>query len=203
MTPVEFISRWSKSGGAEIANSQTILVELCNLLELPHPDPTQADEELNVYTFEKFVQVSNGDGTYTTGRLDLYRQGCFVLESKQGTEKHEAEQTELLAEKSKAKKIRKGHAERHSSQWTLVMNRARRQAERYAQAIPGEWPPFLIVVDVGHCMQLFADFSPSGKNYQPFPRSSVVSSHRPLPKQFAIAPPKHVLLRFRATVSHR
>jgi hypothetical protein len=30
---------------------------------------------------------------------------------------------------------------------------------RYAQAIPDEWPPFLIVVDVGHCMQLYADFT--------------------------------------------
>ena len=49
------------------------------------------------------------------------------------------------------------------------MRRARKQAERYAQAIPGEWPPFLIVVDVGHCIQLYADFTQSGKNYQPFP----------------------------------
>ena len=70
---------------------------------------------------------------------------------------------------AKAKKRRKGHADRGSSMWTLVMTRARKQAERYAQAIPGEWPPFLVVVDVGHCIQLYADFTQSGKNYQPFP----------------------------------
>ncbi|MCA9045086.1 MAG: class I SAM-dependent DNA methyltransferase, partial [Planctomycetaceae bacterium] len=169
MTPAEFIERWSKSGGAEMANSQLFLGELCDLLSLDHPDPTQPDEALNVYTFEKHVDVSNGDGTFTTGRLDLYRRGCFVLESKQGTEKREAEQDELLATKSKKKKVRQGHAKRGTSQWTLVMQRARKQAERYAQAIPGEWPPFLIVVDVGFCFQLFADFSQSGKNYQPFP----------------------------------
>lgn len=59
----------------------------------------------------------------------------------------------------KAKKRGKGHADRGSSMWTLVMNRARKQAERYAQAIPGDWPPFLVVVDVGHCIQLYADFT--------------------------------------------
>ena len=169
MTPAEFISRWSKSGGAEIANSHSFLKELCTLLDVPQPDPTQATEDCNTYTFEKAVKISNGDGTFTDGRLDLYRQGCFVLESKQCTEQREAEQAEQLAEVSKAKKVRKGHAERGTSHWVLVMQRARAQAERYAKNIPGEWPPFLLIVDVGHCIQLYADFSQSGKNYQPFP----------------------------------
>jgi len=168
-TPAEFIARWKSSGGAEIANSQSFLKELCELLALPHPEPTQPDEDRNTYVFEKAVKIGNGDGTETDGRLDLYRKGHFVLESKQGTESREAETDEALATVSKAKKRRKGHADRGSSMWTLVMTRARKQAERYAQAIPGEWPPFLVVVDVGHCIQLYADFTQSGKNYQPFP----------------------------------
>jgi hypothetical protein len=31
------------------------------------------------------------------------------------------------------------------------------------------WPPFLVVVDVGHSVELFADFSLTGKAYLPFP----------------------------------
>ena len=169
LSPSEFITRWKSSGGAEIANSQSFLKELCELLALPHPEPTQPDEDRNTYVFEKAVKIGNGDGTETDGRLDLYRKGHFVLESKPGTERREAETDEALATVTKAKKRRKGHADRGSSMWTLVMTRARKQAERYAQAIPGEWPPFLVVVDVGHCIQLYADFTQSGKNYQPFP----------------------------------
>ena len=149
MTPSEFVTRWKSSGGAEIANSQSFLKELCELLALPHPEPTQPDEDRNIYVFEKAVKIGNGDGTETDGLLDLYRKGHFVLESKQGTERREAETDEALATVTKSKNRRKGHADRGSSMWTLVMTRARKQAERYAQAIPGEWPPFLVVVDVG------------------------------------------------------
>jgi len=51
------------------------------------------------------------------------------------------------------------------------MLRARGQAEAYAKALPTEegWPPFLIVCDVGHCFELFADFSGTGKHYVQFP----------------------------------
>ncbi|MEZ6067531.1 MAG: type IIL restriction-modification enzyme MmeI [Planctomycetaceae bacterium] len=86
MTPQAFVERWKDSAGAELANSQSFLKELCQLLELPEPDPTRADEAENVYTFEKAVKFNNGDGTTSDGRVDLYRKGCFVLESKQGSE---------------------------------------------------------------------------------------------------------------------
>lgn len=168
MTPSEFVARWKDSGGAEIANSHSFIKELCDLLDVPHPEPTQADEDANVYTFEKAVKIPEGDGTFSDGRIDCYRRGSFVLESKQGVERREAEE-EALATVTKGKKHRKGHAERNSSRWVLVMSRARMQAKRYARAIPGEWPPFLMVVDVGYCIQLYADFSGSGKNYAPFP----------------------------------
>ena len=48
---------------------------------------------------------------------------------------------------------------------------ARGQAEQYAKALPAAegWPPFLIVVDVGHAIELFADFSGIGKTYTHFP----------------------------------
>ncbi len=80
-----------RSGGAELANSQSFLKELCDLLGVPHPEPTQSDEEKNEYVFEKAIQFNNGDGTYSVGRVDLYRANCFVLESKQGVERKDAE----------------------------------------------------------------------------------------------------------------
>ncbi len=45
------------------------------------------------------------------------------------------------------------------------------QAKLYAQALPPAdgWPPFLVVVDVGHSIELFADFTRSGKTYVAFP----------------------------------
>ena len=51
------------------------------------------------------------------------------------------------------------------------MLRARGQAEQYAKALP-EWPPFLIVVDVGHSIEIYADFTGTGKHYAQFPDTS-------------------------------
>jgi hypothetical protein len=57
------------------------------------------------------------------------------------------------------------------------MLRARGQAEQYARALPNEEgrPPFLIVVDVGHSIELFSEFSCTGGTYIPFPAPG---SHR-------------------------
>jgi hypothetical protein len=169
MTPQDFIARWKDSGGAELANSQSFLKELCHVLDVDDPEPTQSDESRNTYVFEKAVDFNNGDGTTSAGRVDLYRQGCFVLESKQGAERKSAEQLEALATKTKSKKFRTGTAQRGTPGWELAMTSARQQAKRYAEALPDEWPPFLIVADVGHCFDLYADFTQSGKNYIPFP----------------------------------
>ena len=48
------------------------------------------------------------------------------------------------------------------------MLRARGQAEQYAKALP-EWPPFLVVIDVGHSIETYADFTGTGKHYAQFP----------------------------------
>jgi hypothetical protein len=46
-----FITRWQKSGGAERANYALFLSELCDLLEVPRPDPTQQEDDENPYIF--------------------------------------------------------------------------------------------------------------------------------------------------------
>uniref|UniRef100_UPI0013868800 class I SAM-dependent DNA methyltransferase n=1 Tax=Roseimaritima sediminicola TaxID=2662066 RepID=UPI0013868800 len=152
-----------------MANSQLFLTELCDLLEVPHPDSTQTDTTNNKYVFEKAVEFNNGDGTVSRGRVDLYRAGCFVLESKQGSEHKAAEAAEALATKTKTVKKLVGTAQRGTPAWDRAMQAARKQAKGYAEAIPDEWPPFLIVVDVGYCFDIYADFSGTGKNYVPFP----------------------------------
>ena len=51
------------------------------------------------------------------------------------------------------------------------MIEARAQAENYARALPVDhgYPPFLLVVDVGNVIEIYADFSGLGTNYVHFP----------------------------------
>ncbi|MEP7350113.1 MAG: type IIL restriction-modification enzyme MmeI [Sphingorhabdus sp.] len=55
--------------------------------------------------------------------------------------------------------------------WSKAMVEARGQAERYAKALPIDhgWPSFLLVTDVGHCIDVYADFSGTLKQYTQFP----------------------------------
>jgi hypothetical protein len=78
-----FIQRWAASGAAERANYQLFLSELCDVLAVARPDPQVADDAANAYVFEKPVPLPHG----TTGRIDLYKRGCFVLEAKQGSDR--------------------------------------------------------------------------------------------------------------------
>jgi hypothetical protein len=54
------------------------------------------------------------------------------------------------------------------------MTQAKGQAERYAKALPADhgWPPFLLVCDVGYCIEVYADFTRTGKTYTQFPDRS-------------------------------
>jgi hypothetical protein len=55
--------------------------------------------------------------------------------------------------------------------WDEAMLKAYGQAEQYARALPsGEGrPPLLIVVDVGHSIELYSEFTCTGGTYVPFP----------------------------------
>jgi len=148
-----FIAKWQGKDGSERANYQLFITELCELLGVPKPEPAHRDSADNAYTFERHVKIGFGDGTETDGYLDCYRRSAFVLE---------------------AKKVRAGA---HTKGYGDALLRARTQAEAYARALPaGEGrPPFLIVVDVGNVIELYAEFTRSGATYTPFPDSR---SHR-------------------------
>jgi len=176
--PLDFISRWQKSAAAaERANYQLFLSELCDFLDVPRPDPTQAQDHLNTYVFGKSVEFHNLDGTVSQGRIDLYHRAHFVLEAKQGSNPPTL-QTEpatgdliLTSPSPRPAKTRRGTAIRGTHEWDQAMIAAYNQADRYARALPASepWPPFLVTVDVGHSIEFFADFSLTGKAYLPFP----------------------------------
>ena len=166
-----FIDRWKNSGAAERANYQLFLSELCDVLGVSRPDPTKPDDAENEYVFERSVTFHHADGSTSTGRIDLYKRGHFVLEAKQGVEKREQEVALSEAGKAKAKSVKKGTATRGSALWDEAMLKAQGQAEQYARALPASEgrPPLLIVVDVGHSIELYSEFTCTGGTYVPFP----------------------------------
>jgi len=142
-----FIARWRDASGTELANYQLFVVELARLLGVPTPEPAREDTRENAYVFERRVTLARGDGSSSEGRIDCYRRGAFVLEAK----------------KLRANAATKGFDE--------ALLRARAQAETYARALPAAEgrPPFLLVIDVGHLIELYAEFTRSGATYTPYP----------------------------------
>ena len=168
----QFITRWQASQAAERANYQLFLSELCDVLNVARPEPAGQDDAQNAYVFERAVTFQNGDGTTSTGRIDLYKRGSFVLEAKQGSTRA-TENAPLFdaATAAPAKAKRKGTAVRGTRGWDVAMRAARGQAEQYVRALPAAEgnPPFIIVVDVGYSFELYSDFTRAGKTYVPFP----------------------------------
>jgi hypothetical protein len=165
MDVAAFINRWESSAAAERANCQLFLSELCDVLDVPRPEPSIAGSAANHYVFERAVTIRHPNGEATGGRIDLYKQGCFVLEAKQGS--NAVPSAPPLFDTPK----RRGAGLRGTNMWDEALIRARLQAERYAKSLPNDegWPPFLIVADVGNSLELYADFSGTGKAYVPFP----------------------------------
>ena len=149
---------------AERANYIPFLVDLCDVLDVPRPDPATGSG--GPYRFERGVTHHEADGSTSTRRIDLYRRGCFVWEAKQGATPHR--QAALFASEGEAQ--HRANV-RNTPAWARHMQKAKGQAEGYARDLPAEegWPPFLIVCDVGFCFDLYADFSGTGKHYAQFP----------------------------------
>ncbi|MEY4980456.1 MAG: hypothetical protein RLZZ352_2726 [Pseudomonadota bacterium] len=142
-----FIQRWHGVAASELATSQSFVIELCALLgvEPPTHEPH--------YQFERPITFRHGDGTSSPGRVDCYKRGHFVWESK------------------KLKPKASGMPTATTKAFDDALLKARQQAENYARALPAAEgrPPFLVVVDVGHVIELYAEFTRSGATYTPFP----------------------------------
>jgi hypothetical protein len=161
-----FITRWSEArGGAERANYQMFLSELCEALDLPRPDPASHDTRTNDYVFERGVQRRESEGVASTLRIDLYKRGCFILEAKQSRATQRDDQPTLF------KAAETASTAASEGRWDVLMRNARKQAEDYAFRLPADHPapPFIIVCDVGYVFEVYADFSGSGRAYGHFP----------------------------------
>ena len=140
----EFITRWTaREGGAERANYQMFLSELCDILGVPRPDPAGADPGHNDYVFERAVRPRGSESTKNPKRIDLYNRGRFILEAKQsrlpgkknaipGQPPSSTGEPEQLGRRSVAR------------DWDVMMQNARRQAEGYVFLLDVDHaaPPF-------------------------------------------------------------
>lgn len=142
-TPEAFIARWEGVTASELATSQSFIINLCELLDVPRPHATPAQD----YMFERPVTFTYADGSSSAGRVDCYRRGSFVAESKKLKSSVDSERF--------SRTLREAHA----------------QAQNYARALPASEgrPPFLLVIDVGTVIEVYAEFSRSGGTYIPFP----------------------------------
>lgn len=168
----DLIEQVKKSGGSELANCQPFIERLCGHLGLQQPDFASEQNHHNDYVYERRVEFKHPNGTRSQGRIDLYKRGHFILEAKQSAKRAKpqvADQPALFPEDMMQTKG--GQAKRDTPTWDKVMVAAKKQAEDYARALPVEhgYPPFIMVLDVGNVLELFADFSGQGKNYAHFP----------------------------------
>lgn len=90
------------------------------------------------YQFELPIRMVHRDGTESTGFADLYKEGCFLLEAK---DEEEGRSTDLL------------------------LRRAFGQARGYVSYLPGELPPYILVLDVGRSLTVWDRWSGSYGGY--------------------------------------
>jgi len=149
----DLIKKWenTQGQGAELADFQSFTRDLCDALNLPHPDPKSDIDKGAAYIFERPVDSYDSDGQLKSGknRIDLYKRDCFVLEGKQT-----------------GKKI-------GTHGWNTAMKKAFHQADNYVRTLPENEgrPPFIVVIDVGRSIQLYSEFSCSGGLYQHYPNT--------------------------------
>lgn len=175
----KFIADWRDTGGSELANTQSFINGLCHLLGVDAPSGSRTDDAHNDYVFERRVFQDNGDGTESFGRIDCYKRDCFILEAKQGSEADRAaaskgeDDIDIFGQTASVR-VKRGTARRGTPGWAKAMVQAKGQAERYAKALPVAhgWPPFLLVADIGYCIEVYADFTGTGKAYAQFPDRS-------------------------------
>lgn len=133
----EFVEKWQGKTGSEEANFQPFFGELCAALGVEPPGlKTDGDDD---YCYEKPVKMVLPSGRAKTGKIDVFKKGCFLLEAK-------------MAGESQNKRGTNAHRK--------YMKGAFNQAIAYARALP-EKPPFVITCDVGGAIDIWQGFSES------------------------------------------
>ena len=76
MTPQEFIAKWRRSAGGELAGAQEWFIDLCRVVG--HGTPNELDPRQEWYTFERTLRQNSG----RPGRADVFKRGYFAWEFK-------------------------------------------------------------------------------------------------------------------------
>jgi hypothetical protein len=137
----DFLTKWLGSEGNERANYQTFFGDLCVALNVPEPPP-KGSVEGDRYCFDKNIKFF-GQKAETTRFADFYKEGCFLIEAKQGSTNST-----------------KGHGKRGTKGYRDAMQQAFNQAKSYAynRMLPA-LPPFLITCDIGSHFEVWEGFS--------------------------------------------
>jgi hypothetical protein len=155
------IEKWQRSEGNEQANSQPFFLDLCAALGVSGPPPKDSSGS-DTYSFEKAIKTFSEKGQ-TSKRADFYKEGCFLLEAKQGSFSSN-----------------KGHGKRGTKIYEDVMQGAFNQARQYIQLIDSPTkPPFLITCDIGYRFDIWAGFSGEYGSYGARQRVSLAELQQP------------------------
>ncbi len=160
-----FVEKTRASGGAELANAQSIVRELCEVLGVAPPDLKSSHAD-NAYCFEEDTKEVKAHR-----RIDVYKRGCFVFECKQGVDPAAGDVDAIDKAAVKAKtghsKTTRGAGVRGTDKWLDAMSAGRHQAGNYAVSVTARKdpkPPFLIVADLGYRFWVWSSFQPDPKD---------------------------------------
>ncbi|MCL2822578.1 MAG: hypothetical protein FWD57_01170 [Polyangiaceae bacterium] len=163
----DFVKRWQTHRESTSASSRQFLDELCDALDLPRPEPPGCSCRDNTGSIEPVAATSSGDGFCTLSGLDLFRCGRFALSVKRSQIPRCGPADSALKQSSQPNSA----DHRESRSWENSMQRAKRLAEAHMSGMPqGERrPPFLIVVELGHCFDVYSELSATDEAYLHFP----------------------------------
>ncbi len=135
-----FLDKWRGSEGNERANYQSFFGDLCTALGVESPPP-KGSVPGDPYCFDKDIKFF--DKAESTRFADFYKQHCFLIEAKQGSDSSS-----------------KGHGKRGTKAYRDNLHKAFNQARSYAYNRQlGDLPPFLMVCDIGSHFEVWEGFS--------------------------------------------
>lgn len=156
-----FLAKWHGSEGNERANYQTFLGDLCVALGVESPPP-KGKVPGDPYCFDKDIKFYS-EKTESTKFADFYKEGCFLLEAKQGSDSSG-----------------KGHGKRGTKAYQDAMQKAFNQAKSYAyNRMLSSMPPFLITCDIGSHFEIWEGFSGDYGSYGARQRVNLVDLKQP------------------------
>ena len=78
------MAKWQGSEGNERANYQGFFLDLCSALGVDSPPP-KGSVLGDPYCFDKDIKFFSCDKAESTRFADFYKEGCFLVEAKQGS----------------------------------------------------------------------------------------------------------------------